>query len=85
MDLQGTKVRVTNIEPGAVETEFSVVRYGGDKLKADQVYEGIDPLTAEDIADTILYAAKAPAHVNISEMLVLANAQASAYHICRNK
>jgi serine 3-dehydrogenase len=84
MDLQGTSVRVSNIEPGAVETEFSNVRYHGDQAKADKVYQGINPLTAEDIADTILYCASTPEHVNVAELLVLANAQASAYHVHRN-
>lgn len=84
MDVLDSNIRVTNIEPGAVETEFSVIRFKGDKDKADKVYEGMSPLTAEDIADCIIFSAKAPAHVNISEMLVLANQQASAYHIHRN-
>jgi len=83
MDLQGTAVRVSNIEPGAVETEFSQVRYHGDQAQADKVYEGIEPLTAEDIADTVFYCASAPEHVNVAELLVLANAQASAYHVHR--
>ena len=84
MDLQGTPLRVSCIEPGAVETEFSVVRYGGDKKKADDVYSGTEPLTAKDIAEIILFAASRPAHVNISEVLVLAQAQASAYHVHRS-
>ena len=84
MDVIDSNVRVTNIEPGAVETEFSVIRFKGDQEKADKVYEGMSPLTPEDIAECIIFSAEAPSHVNISEMLVLANQQASAYHIHRN-
>ena len=84
MDLLGTNIRVSNVEPGAVETEFSLIRYKGDQDKADKVYEGLKPLIAEDIADAVLYCATCPAHVNVAELLVLANAQASAYHTSRN-
>lgn len=78
MDLTGTNVRVTSIDPGMVETEFSLVRFKGDQDKAKQVYQGMDPLKARDIAECILFAASRPPHVNISEMLILANDQASA-------
>lgn len=70
-DLHGTGVRVTNIEPGLAETEFSVVRFGGDKAKADAVYAGTDPLTAEDIAEIVFWTASRPAHVNINSLEVM--------------
>ena len=83
MDLNGTNVRVTSIDPGMVETEFSLVRFSGDHAKADQTYTGMTPLTAEDIADAALYAATRPEHVNISEMLIFPTAQAAARLIHR--
>ena len=83
MDLLGTPVRVTSIDPGMVETEFSLVRLYGDQVHANAVYEGMTPLKAEDIADTVLYAATRPPHVNISEMLVLSTDQAAARMVHR--
>ena len=77
MDLAPTPLRVTNIKPGLVETNFSITRFHGDKERADNVYKGIKPLTGEDIADVALYAASAPAHVQVAEVLVLATHQAS--------
>lgn len=77
IDLADTPIRVTNIKPGIVETNFSVTRFHGDKKKADNVYKGIKPLTGDDIADVVYYAASAPAHVQIAEVLVLATHQAS--------
>lgn len=65
-DLRGTGIRVTNIEPGLAESEFSIVRFGGDKDKADKVYEGTQPLTPDDIAEIIYWTAQRPAHVNIN-------------------
>lgn len=77
-DLVETPIRVTNIEPGAAETEFSIVRYHGDKNKADKVYAGMSPLTAEDIAECIVWATNQPAHVNINRIEVMPTNQASA-------
>ena len=67
-DLAGTGVRVTSIEPGMVETEFTLVRTGGDQAASDALYSGINPMTAQDIADTIHYVATLPAHLNINTL-----------------
>ena len=83
IDVADTAVRVTNVKPGLVETNFSVVRFHGDNERADNVYRGIQPLTGDDIADVALYAANAPAHVQIAEVLVLATHQANGTVICR--
>lgn len=83
LDLTQHGIKVTNIAPGAVETEFSMVRFKGDTERAAKVYEGFVPLTAEDIADTIVYAVTAPAHVTIADMTILASAQAAATTIHR--
>ncbi len=71
-------IKVTQIAPGMADTEFSQVRYKGDKEKADKVYEGFTPLYAEDIAEAVLFAATRPEHVNINDMLIMATAQANA-------
>jgi NADP-dependent 3-hydroxy acid dehydrogenase YdfG len=78
-DLEGTALRVTNISPGAVQTNFSNVRFHGDKKKAAKVYENMRPLTAADIAELIVFATSRPAHVNVCEMMVLATDQASLW------
>lgn len=83
MDLAHTPLRVTNIKPGLVETNFSVTRFHGDKERADNVYKGIKPLTGADIADVVFFAAGAPAHVQIAEVLVLATHQASGTVVYR--
>ncbi len=84
IDLLGTPIRVTSIDPGLVETEFSAVRFHGDQEKADRVYENIIPLTGIDIAETILFAITRPAHVNISEVLMMPTAQATPTLVSRN-
>ena len=83
IDVAHTSVRVTNIKPGLVETNFSVTRFHGDKERADGVYKGIQPLTGADIADSVYYAVSAPAHVQVAEILILATHQASGSVIHR--
>ena len=75
IDLAHTSVRVTNVKPGLVETHFSNVRFHGNDARAEKVYEGVKPLTGADIAEVVFYAASAPAHVQIAEVLVLATHQ----------
>lgn len=83
IDVAHTKVHVTNIKPGLVETNFSRVRFHGNEDRADKVYQGIKPLTGDDVADVVLYAVQAPEHVQIAEVLVLATHQASGSVIHR--
>lgn len=83
IDVAHTKVRVTNLKPGLVETHFSNVRFHGDDERADNVYRGIEPLRGDDIADVAFYAASAPEHVQIAEVLVLATHQANGTVIHR--
>lgn len=85
IDVAHTKVRVTNIKPGLVETNFSNIRFHGDNQRADNVYKGIEPLNGDDIADVVFYAASAPEHVQIAEVLVLATHQANGTVIHREK
>lgn len=84
IDLAHTSVRVTNVKPGLVETHFSNVRFHGDDARAEKVYEGVKPLTGADIAEVVFYAASAPAHVQIAEVLVLATHQANGSVLHRN-
>jgi len=83
IDVANTAVRVTNLKPGLVETNFSNVRFHGDTDRAAGVYKGIQPLTGDDIADVAVFAANAPAHVQIAEVLILATHQASGSVIVR--
>ena len=83
IDVAESAVRVTNLNPGLVETEFSQVRFHGDTEKAETVYKGIKPLTGDDIADVAYYAASAPKHVQIAEVLILATHQASGSVVAR--
>jgi 3-hydroxy acid dehydrogenase / malonic semialdehyde reductase len=78
IDLKGTRVRVTSVDPGMVETEFSLVRFHGDAERADAVYQSFPPLRPEDIADSVLFCATRPPHVNVSEMIVWPTDQRSA-------
>src|SRR3954453_1282997 len=84
MDVLGTGVRVSTVDPGMVETEFSVVRFHGDQERADRVYRGMDPLTADDIAETIVWVATRPAHVCIDEIIIKPTDQASATMVHRH-
>jgi 3-hydroxy acid dehydrogenase/malonic semialdehyde reductase len=78
IDLVGTNVRVSSIDPGAVETEFSLVRFRGDEEKAEKIYEGYTPLTPEDVADAVCYVANAPPHVDVLQLVMMCTAQRSA-------
>lgn len=83
IDLLGTKIRVTTIDPGMVETGFSDVRFKGDSARAKKVYEGMTPLTGEDIADAVHWCATRPARFNVLEMVVIPTDQSSATHVHR--
>ncbi len=83
LELNGEPIRVTEIAPGLVETEFSVVRFHGDRKAAKAVYEGIKPLTAEDVADCVVFAVTRPPHVDIDEIVVRPVAQANAVTVAR--
>lgn len=78
IDLLPYNIKVTSIDPGMVETEFSMVRFKGDKKRSDKVYEGLTPLGAEDIADAILFVVTRPPHVNINDMIIMPTAQANS-------
>ena len=77
-DLQGTGVRVTNIEPGLCESEFSLVRFGGDQARYDATYAGAEPIQPQDIADTIFWVLNTPAHVNINRLELMPVSQSWA-------
>ncbi len=83
IDLLGTRVRMSSVDPGMVETEFSLVRFRGDEDRARTVYEGVDPLTAEDIADAVCYVLNTPPHVNVQQMLIMPTVQRSPYAMDR--
>jgi len=83
IDLLGTNIRVSCIAPGAVDTEFSNVRFKGDDEKAQKVYDGFEPLSAKDIADLIIYVLNAPEHVNIQHALIMPTAQRNPYSLHR--
>ena len=83
IDLLGTGVRVGSVDPGMVETEFSEVRFHGDRKRAEAVYRGLRPLRAEDVAETVFFAASLPEHVTLADALLLPTDQASATHMHR--
>ena len=83
-ELLGRPVRVSEIDPGMVETEFSLVRFGGDAARAAAVYEGVTPLAADDVAECVRWVASRPSHVNVDQMIVLARDQAGARHVHRH-
>lgn len=85
MDLLKDNIKVTQIRPGMVETEFSTVRFHGDEAKAQKVYEGVTPLSADDIAETIMFALNRPAHVNINDIEIMPTQQANSSTVNRNK
>jgi len=83
IDLAEHNIKVTNIAPGLVDTEFSIVRFKGDKEKASGVYQGLIPLYAEDVADAVVYAVTRPPHVNINDLHIMPTAQATTYKIVK--
>jgi 3-hydroxy acid dehydrogenase/malonic semialdehyde reductase len=83
IDLVDYNIKVTAVNPGAVETEFSIVRFHGDKEKADKVYEGFTPLFDQDIAEAVFFAVSRPPHVNINDLLIMPTAQASVNKLLR--
>lgn len=83
LELCGTGIRVSTIDPGMAETEFSIVRFKGDTKRAAQVYEGVQPLTAEDVAEAIVWVAERPAHVCVDEMVIKCTDQAAVYKVHR--
>jgi serine 3-dehydrogenase len=83
IDMYGTKVRVSSVDPGAAETEFSLVRFHGDEGRAKKVYDGFQALTAEDVADAVVYVAGAPEHVNVSKLVLMPTAQRNPFLIHR--
>lgn len=85
IDTLGRNVRVTSVDPGLVETEFSLVRFEGDSERARSVYVGLEPLRAEDVADAVLWAVTRPPHVDVEEILLMPTAQASAVHVHRRQ
>jgi NADP-dependent 3-hydroxy acid dehydrogenase YdfG len=84
-DLLGRPIRITTVDAGLVETEFSLVRFGGDAEKAKAVYEGVDPVTPDEVADCVLFALTRPPHVNVDEIVVKALAQSSGARVVRRE
>jgi NADP-dependent 3-hydroxy acid dehydrogenase YdfG len=82
-DLLGRPIRVTTVDAGLVETEFSLVRFGGDREKADAVYDGLDPVTPDEVADCVMFALTRPLHVNLDEIVIKALAQSSGARVVR--
>jgi NADP-dependent 3-hydroxy acid dehydrogenase YdfG len=83
LELAAHGIKVTGIHPGAVETEFSIVRFGGDEARAKKVYEGFENLVAADIADAVVWAVSRPAHVNINDIVIMPSAQPAAGMVLR--
>jgi NADP-dependent 3-hydroxy acid dehydrogenase YdfG len=83
LELNGTGVRVGTIDPGMAETEFSMVRFKGDEQRSNKVYEGVEPLTANDIAEILVWCASRPSHVCIDELLVKCTDQAAVHKLYR--
>lgn len=84
-DLLHHGIKVTEIRPGMVETEFSVVRFHGDRSRAESVYEGIEPLTGDDVAEAIAWAAQLPARMNVNDIVLMPARQAGAYYTYRGE
>ena len=85
LDVAGTPIRVSSVDPGFAETEFSEVRFHGDAARAKAVYRGFQPLTADDIADAIAYVVNLPEHVNVLDMVIVPTAQRNVYVVDRNE
>ncbi|MCI4670930.1 MAG: SDR family oxidoreductase [Bacteroidia bacterium] len=85
IDMLQHGIKVTNVAPGLVETEFSMVRFKGDKDRADNVYNGMEPLRGKDVAEVIAYVASTPPHVTINDIVVMPTAQASSHHVHREQ
>jgi len=85
LELNGTGIRISSLDPGMALTEFSTVRFKGDKAKADKVYEGVHPLMPEDVAETLVWMATRPPHVNIDEMIIKSIDQAATFKVFRRK
>jgi NADP-dependent 3-hydroxy acid dehydrogenase YdfG len=83
LDVAGTPIRVSSVDPGFVETEFSLVRFHGDTARADATYQGFQPLSAADVADTISYVVNLPEHVNILDLIIMPTAQRNVYVVDR--
>ena len=80
IDMLSDNIKVSSVSPGLVETEFSMVRFKGDKEKADNVYQGYEPLTGDDVADVIVFTVNMPAHVNLNNIEITPRAQANSFY-----